>query len=273
MAESPQYIVQIMETRTRFDLGGAIEGWRKQLAAQPGLTPDNRRELETHLQDSIATLRKSGLTEEESFWVACRRAGQPQELAEEFVKADPSAVWRDRLFWLAIGICAMRAWSGLPVYLLERLYFGIARLFAVNFHLPDWVLFYVPFRGEPITEFMHRNFVFSILFRWAPLIYLVAVLASGRMSRAMSAVRFFFETRTRLVVTASVSLAIYYSWAVFAAFRTLGHVTPAPGVFPDLGLALQLAAGNAIISALLVGLVAWLLPVERRTRTGQLALD
>ena len=90
MAKSPQYIVQIMETRTRFDLSGAIEGWRKQLAAQPGLTADNRRELEAHLQDSIATLRQSGLTEEESFWLACRRAGQPQQLAEEFVKADPA---------------------------------------------------------------------------------------------------------------------------------------------------------------------------------------
>lgn len=272
MAKSPQYIVQIMETRTRFDLSGAIEGWRKQLAAQPGLTADNQRELQTHLQDSIATLRRSGLTEEESFLLACRRAGQPQQLAEEFVKADPAAVWRDRLFWLAIGICAVRAWSGLPAYLLDKLYFGIARLFALNFHLPDWVLFYVPFRGEWVTEFMHRNQVFAVLFRWAPLVCLVAVFASGRMSRALSAVRFFFETRVRLVVTAAASLAAYYCWAVFAAFRTLGHVTPAPGV-PDLGFALQLAAGNAIISALLVGLIAWLLPVERRTRTGQLALD
>jgi hypothetical protein len=257
--------MQIMETRTRFNLSGAIEGWRKQLAAQPGLTADNRRELEAHLQDSIATLRRSGLTEEESFLLACRRAGQPQQLAEEFVKADPAVVWRDRLFWLAIGIGVMRAWSGLPVYLLNRLYFGIARLFAVNFHLPDWVLFYVPFRGEPITEFMLRNQVFKVLLGWAPLVCLVMLLGSGRMSRATLAVRFFFETRVRLVVTAAASLAIYYGWAVFTAIHTLGHVTPAPGV-PSLGIAIQVAVGNAIIGALLVGLIAWLLPVERPTR-------
>src|SRR6516225_4701656 len=80
MVKSPQHTVQIMETRARFDLKAALEDWRKQLEMQPGLTPDNRRELETHLRDSVTALQQRGLTEEESIILASRRVGQPQIL-------------------------------------------------------------------------------------------------------------------------------------------------------------------------------------------------
>jgi hypothetical protein len=251
-----------METRTRFDLSAAVEEWRKQLAGQPGLTADNRRELETHVQDSIATLQQRGLTEEESFWIACRRVGQPRRLAEEFVKEDPIAVWRDRLFWIAIGFGVIRLWLGFPSYLLDWLRSGIARLFALNFYLPDWVLFYVPLRTQWVTDFIIRNQIFGVLFRWAPLFCLIALLATGRLSRPAFLVRFLFESRARLLLAAGVSLALYYSWAVAQAIRILGHVTPGPGI-PSMAFAIQLALGNAIISVLLVGLIAWLLPAER----------
>ena len=36
-----------MENQTRFDLNAAVENWRHELAAQPPLAPDDRRELET----------------------------------------------------------------------------------------------------------------------------------------------------------------------------------------------------------------------------------
>ena len=93
-----------METQTRYDLNAAIENWRAQLAAQPNLTPEVRRELETHLRDAIAGFQQRGLNDEESFWLACKRVGQPPELGEEFVKANPEAVWRERVFWMALGI-------------------------------------------------------------------------------------------------------------------------------------------------------------------------
>jgi hypothetical protein len=62
-----------MENQTRFDLNAAIENWRQELAAQSGLTPDDRRELETHLRDAIAGFQQRGLNDEESFWLACAR--------------------------------------------------------------------------------------------------------------------------------------------------------------------------------------------------------
>ena len=91
-----------MENQTRFDLNAAVENWRNELAAQANLTSDDRRELETHLRDAIAGFQQRGLNDEESFWLACRRVGQPQQLVEEFVKTNPAKVWRERVFWMAI---------------------------------------------------------------------------------------------------------------------------------------------------------------------------
>lgn len=81
-----------MATQTRFDLNAAVENWRNELMARPQLSSDDRRELEKHLADTMAELRQRGLNEEESFWLACRRIGQPQQLAEEFEKTDLAKV-------------------------------------------------------------------------------------------------------------------------------------------------------------------------------------
>jgi len=104
MAGRSQLPVQIMENQTRYDLNAAVENWRNELAAQPNLASDDRRELETHLRDAIAGFQQRGLNDEESFWLARRRVGQPQQIGEEFVKADPAKAWRERIFWMALGI-------------------------------------------------------------------------------------------------------------------------------------------------------------------------
>ena len=96
-----------MENQTRFDLNAAIESWRQELAAQPNLTSDDRRELETHLRDAITGFQQRGLNEEESFWLARRRVGQPQQLSDEFAKADPAKVWRERVFWMWLAVCLL----------------------------------------------------------------------------------------------------------------------------------------------------------------------
>jgi hypothetical protein len=93
-----------MENQTRFDLNAAIENWRQELARQPNLASDDRRELETHLRDTVAELQRRGLNDEESFWLARRRVGQPQQLDEEFVKADPTKVWHERVFWMWMAV-------------------------------------------------------------------------------------------------------------------------------------------------------------------------
>src|SRR6266853_3624592 len=111
MADGSQQPVQIMETQTGFDLIASITKWRQELTAQAGLTLDDRRELEAHLQDSVADLRHLGLNDEEAFWLARRRVGVPQQLSEEFVKENPARVWRERLLWIALALLGLQLWE------------------------------------------------------------------------------------------------------------------------------------------------------------------
>jgi hypothetical protein len=94
-----------MEPQTRFDLNAAIESWRAELAAQPNLTAEVRRELETHLRDAIAGFQQRGLKDEESFWLALKRVGQSKQLCKEFVKVNPTKVCHERvvgILWIVL---------------------------------------------------------------------------------------------------------------------------------------------------------------------------
>jgi len=129
-----------MENQTRFDLNVAIENWRNELAAQPELASEDRRELETHLRDAIAGFRQRGLNDEESFWLARRRVGQPPQLGEEFVKANPAAVWLERVFWMTIslvGSYVFMTWKDLLASWLNPNSYGWTELFYL---IPLFVL-------------------------------------------------------------------------------------------------------------------------------------
>jgi hypothetical protein len=105
-----------METQSRFDLNSAVAAWRQELAAQPAITLEQARELEAHLLDSLSDLEQRGLTEAEAFWLARRRLGKPENIAADFAKANPGAVWRERLFWASLGAltihCGFAALAG-----------------------------------------------------------------------------------------------------------------------------------------------------------------
>jgi hypothetical protein len=75
-----------MENQTRFDLNAAVESWRNELAAQPNLASDDRRELETHLRDLISELHRKGLSDEESFRLASKKIGKLRQIGKEFKK-------------------------------------------------------------------------------------------------------------------------------------------------------------------------------------------
>lgn len=90
-----------------------IAAWRANLAAQPGIFAEDVRELETHLLESIEQLKMRGLSEEEAFWLSCRRLGTGEKIAAEFTKSQPGRAWRDRAYWMAFGALAICAWNGL----------------------------------------------------------------------------------------------------------------------------------------------------------------
>jgi hypothetical protein len=101
-------------TQTRFDLNVAIEDWRRELSAQRNLPPEARRELDGHLQDSFAELRRRGLNEAESFWLARKRMGEPQLLNQQFKIAMKTTLYHRSL------PVAIAAWA----------------IFVVSFFLP-----------------------------------------------------------------------------------------------------------------------------------------
>lgn len=92
-----------MANETSFDLNAAIQLWRENLAQSPAFRIENLNELESHLRDSIAILQAKGLSAEEAFWVASRRAGNEKQLEAEFGKVNGRSVWLDRVFWMLIG--------------------------------------------------------------------------------------------------------------------------------------------------------------------------
>jgi len=110
-----------METPPGFNLDHAVAQWRDELARQPGLTPADLRELEAHLRDGFAELRKNSIREEEAFHLACERLGPSQPVAGEFAKAKPARVWVPRVFCLTFlivfGAFAAVAFLSTPWYL------------------------------------------------------------------------------------------------------------------------------------------------------------
>ena len=165
-----------MENQTRFDLNAAMENWRHELAAQPPLAPDNRRELETHLRDALAELKARGLNDEESFWLARRRVGQPPELAKEFVKADPAKVWRERVFWIILVLSLLQFWDvafpSIQQYVWKNFEWPAALFYEkIAYYLPVFCFVFFLTRKERWFERM-----FQFAFRSRLQFILVAVM-------------------------------------------------------------------------------------------------
>lgn len=109
MAFSPSNPGKIMETPTKFDLSDSLAQWRAACAQSATLRPEDRAELEAHLRDSMAALRRQGLSEEEAFLIGTKRLGAPSKLAAEFGKVNVSEVWFSRIAWMFAGTLMMSA--------------------------------------------------------------------------------------------------------------------------------------------------------------------
>lgn len=85
-----------MEFQTSDHLNAALEGWRRELAAQARLPADVRRELEAHLQDCMAGFRRGGLSGPEAFRLARKRVGELPQVGEEFGKMMKTTPYRNQ---------------------------------------------------------------------------------------------------------------------------------------------------------------------------------
>jgi len=87
-----------------FNLNDQMSKWRYNLAAAQTLEASDIDELEGHLLEEIEHLTALKLSEQEAFYVARHRLGDPGILAEEFAKINGSVLWSKRLFWAALGL-------------------------------------------------------------------------------------------------------------------------------------------------------------------------
>jgi hypothetical protein len=97
-----------MENRTKFDLENRRQKWRHRLLESGDFSPTQIEELESHLSDSMLSLKTAGLADEEAFLVAARRLGHPCDLAEEFSRISTSRNYLGRIFWMIAGYFLIR---------------------------------------------------------------------------------------------------------------------------------------------------------------------
>jgi hypothetical protein len=241
MADRSQHPGQIMENQTRYDLNATIENWRRELAAQAGLTPDVRRELETHLRDAIAGFQQRGLNDEDSFWLARRRVGQPQQLGEEFVKADPVKVWRERMFWMCFAVFLTAIFGRIR----EGLVFGLLPLSPPGrFGGVGWLTSWILGISWILTPFV--------------VVLIALLMRSEKTIRQFSKFRPLLENRLRLAFTTFVCIAIS---------STIGVVSQkmyATRMGSPAMLIWQIVITDCFYPLCFALLVIWLVPAQNR---------
>ena len=243
MADRSQHPRQIMETQTRYNLNAAIENWRTELVAQAGLTPEVRCELETHLRDAIAGFQQRGLNDEESFWLARRRVGQPQKLGEEFAKTDPAKVWRERAFWAVLILSAFQLWNTACPYLLRKLAFNHDSRWPLPFWDNHGTLLAISF---PTVVYFIPVFGFVILF------------AMGRMNWIERAFRFIFRSQWQFVLMVFPVVLVFHYYD-----DSVGALTIVPGSSLFFQYLTDLLLTNCL-PIMFILLIAWLMPTQNR---------
>jgi hypothetical protein len=242
-----------MENETRYDLNAAVNNWRQELAAQAGLTAENRRELETHLRDAIAGFQQRGLSDDESFWLARRRVGQAQQLGEEFVKADPAAVWRERVFWMVLACLGISLWEASSLYFY---FLTVCPLFG-DF---SWS------GNHSLSEqFIFHNEYFRSLFFWLPIFGCALILAKGWAGFTYPRMLVFFRSRFRVAWLAFSAVLINCGMLILFYWPKNAH---APNAhmhwdvwWADFSYELF---WRTIWPFLLITLLVWLMPAQNR---------
>jgi hypothetical protein len=255
MAGRSQLPVQIMENQTRYDLNAAIENWRNELAAQPNLASDDRRELETHLRDTIAGFQQRGLNDEESFWLARKRVGQPQQLGEEFVKANPNQIWRERLFWMTVAILVIQLWSQtVSIFLFLSRNYLFSHLYGLlpSNKLCDSLLAILS--SESISRLLP-------LFSFVLIVVIVIGLFQKRLNQCAHQFQSLFKSRSRFLFVFAVFFSVYFLLLLNFALRSDTNEL----LYSDATkTVIILGIEYAIFPMVLVGLIAWLMPTQNQ---------
>jgi len=86
-----------------FNLQQSIDLYIKKIKAQGSITNSDAQELMTHLFDATASLKATGLSDEEAFIIASKRLGKEELLSEEYSKVNASINSNKVWAYLCIG--------------------------------------------------------------------------------------------------------------------------------------------------------------------------
>jgi hypothetical protein len=89
-----------------FQLEHALDNYIDLVNKDASLTPSDEQELRTHVIDATEELQKTGLTNEEAFFIAAKRTGRAEIIAEEYKKVNnsfqPGNIWAYMLLGFSI---------------------------------------------------------------------------------------------------------------------------------------------------------------------------
>ncbi|HUC84854.1 MAG TPA: hypothetical protein VL970_06660, partial [Candidatus Acidoferrales bacterium] len=189
-----------------------------------------------------------GLNEEESLFLACRRLGQPHQLAAEFAKADPDAVWRGRVFWFVFGLLVLSFWDILTIntalpYILHH---GPVSNLLPDYYLPRWIEGF--WLNTPLVAF---GFLSAAIWLAG-----VVFFASGKIQGIRRAFDFMIESRARFIASAAGCVAFLFAYHIL--------------LFRSVGASNWTSAGQFLLNnchlLFLIAIGAWLLPAKSGKR-------
>jgi len=88
---------------SNFNLRQSVDNYVRLIRNQGSITGSDAAELTVHLYDATDELKKSGLSEEEAFNIACKRLGNEELLTEEYSKVNTSVRTNKIWAYLLIG--------------------------------------------------------------------------------------------------------------------------------------------------------------------------
>lgn len=188
----------------------------------------------------MAELRHQGLNAEEAFWLARRRVGKPQLLGEEFAKANPANVWRERVLWVCLASFLLIIWVDITDSLTLAM-----RPVRVGSNLLDLPL------------------IITLLSFVIPLIVAV-LLASGKMIQPVSKLTLLLQNRrlSAIMALTLIALSSAISVGTSVAYNARIHY-PVAHKLLSVAVWQELYTGCAfkLIVALLI---VWIIPTQNR---------
>lgn len=109
-----------------FDLEKALADWKLGFQPSGAIDVEKEDELESHLRDSIRSLERVGLSDEEAFAVAAKRLGHATTLDTEFAKNGSLRCGRQRALWMLSGYLGISLFNIVLVAIGSSMSLGFA---------------------------------------------------------------------------------------------------------------------------------------------------